>query len=649
MKTVATLVFAFLLLSSLTSTFASPLSETGENGAQADLLITAVYPDTATRGEQDEFVAVTNPRPLSVNIEGWSLTDNEGRVVFPAFQLAPGETIFVSRNGSAFVKQMSNATSRTLSPAFEYAQMQTQGRAFVLRNSGDEVILQDESGQVVDALVYGDSDYKAKEGGGWRGEPLRKPVEGMVFTRRGVQDHQDTNQHEDWVLLQLGASYHAPQKFTFSGFDGVTAFVSPDCSFSVLQREIENASSSLCLNLYQFENPFLTEAVLAALERGVSVSLLLEGSPAGGLKDEELCVAQWLKEAGGEVRFADEPFLNHAKYAVLDNETTVVMSENWKSTGVPCNNTFGNRGWGVVVKNEAVASYFKAVFSEDFYRAKSTASGQGVEGQGVEEVAEVAAVCEAMKTNKAVAEGSYSPVFEPLTLSQNSNTNFTVIPVLAPDTAVSVLRLINSAEERVLVEQFSTRRFWGKGKGEGESEENPFVTALLEAARRGCEVKVLLNSKYLEGTDNNDEVVSWLNEVGCGSALRVEARLADLDSLGLVKIHSKGVVVDGEKVLVSSLNWNANSIYNREAGVIIENEEVASFFEKVFFHDWNASVESREERGGREEGGGRVESREERGGKEEGTRRKIKIVWLAVTLVISFAIFWAVKWHKSSN
>ena len=38
---------------------------------------------------------------------------------------------------------------------------------------------------------------------------------------------------------------------------------------------------------------------------------------------------------------------NHAKYGIIDNETTIVTSENWKNTGVPVNNTFGNRGWGL--------------------------------------------------------------------------------------------------------------------------------------------------------------------------------------------------------------------------------------------------------------------------------------------------------------
>jgi phosphatidylserine/phosphatidylglycerophosphate/cardiolipin synthase-like enzyme len=86
--------------------------------------------------------------------------------------------------------------------------------------------------------------------------------------------------------------------------------------------------------------------------------------------------------------------------------------------------------------------------------------------------------------------------------------------------------------------------------------------------------------------------------------------------------------VDGEKVLIASLNWNANSVHNREAGVIVENDEIASFYEDVFLHDWNKSVNE-------------WEQKENKGG-----TFLIKIAWVALTLVISFGIFWVVKWYK---
>jgi phosphatidylserine/phosphatidylglycerophosphate/cardiolipin synthase-like enzyme len=47
------------------------------------------------------------------------------------------------------------------------------------------------------------------------------------------------------------------------------------------------------------------------------------------------------------------------------------------------------------------------------------------------------------------------------------------------------------------------------------------------------------------------------------------------------------VIVDGNSVLVSSINWNENSpMNNREAGVIIEDPDAAAYYLRVFEEDW---------------------------------------------------------------
>ncbi len=602
--------FAFAVILVLVSLqILVPLSAAQTREYETQVLITELYPNTAMRNEPDEYVALTNFGARPVSIEGWSITDTEGSLIFPAVELAPDRTIYVTRNASAFTAQQNSVKQEVTKPDFEYGpdsdpsvpQLQTSGGTFALRNAGDEVILMNEAGEAVDMVMYGACSYRGAE---WRGTAVEKPREGMVVQRKGIRD---SDQCDDWLALPLGASYHEPVVFSCAG--DVTTFVSPDCSFPVLQREIDAASSSIYLNLYQFEHPLLMDALGAAVDRGVTVKLLLESSPVGGLTDEERYSMNQALEHGVDVRLAEDPYINHAKYAVIDNRTLIVMTENWKLTGVPVDNSFGNRGWGIALRDTGVANYFTALFFEDFYRGAALTADIPDPGTS--------------SRSAWIPQGAFAPSFEPITVTGE----FTVTPIIAPDSALdngSILGVIQNAEERIYVQQFSVQHFWG-------DDENAFGAALIAAARRGCEVNVLLDaSEYnLETVNDNDDVVRWLNEVGRDEGLSIAATLADLDELGLVKIHTKGLIVDGQTVVISSLNWNGNSVHNREVGVIVENEAVAAFYEAVFLHDWNASVTS--------------EAPDV--GAQPGTVRR-KVIGIAVTLIISALIFRLVKWYK---
>ncbi len=52
------------------------------------------------------------------------------------------------------------------------------------------------------------------------------------------------------------------------------------------------------------------------------------------------------------------------------------------------------------------------------------------------------------------------------------------------------------------------------------------------------------------------------------------------------------MIVDGEYVLISSINWNYNSPNNnREAGLIIQSTEAAKYYTAVFSYDWNGDFD----------------------------------------------------------
>jgi phosphatidylserine/phosphatidylglycerophosphate/cardiolipin synthase-like enzyme len=256
------------------------------------------------------------------------------------------------------------------------------------------------------------------------------------------------------------------------------------------------------------------------------------------------------------------------------------MSENWKNTGVPVNNTFGNRGWGVIVNNPNITDYFREVFFEDWKPASKDSfpftANDSVYGDKYG--------CPPLDfvPNRTIPTGNYSHPFGSKTISGA----FNISPVLAPDTSLmqteSIIGMIKGAKKFVYAEQLYIYRDWGTY---ADPKPNPFLEAVINASRSGCEVKILLDSKY--GKEHNEETIEYINAIAAYEGLNLEAKLIDNDAIGLNKTHNKGVIVDRSEVLISSINWNEYSpTNNREAGLIIENKDVAEFYTDVFLYDW---------------------------------------------------------------
>jgi phosphatidylserine/phosphatidylglycerophosphate/cardiolipin synthase-like enzyme len=53
-------------------------------------------------------------------------------------------------------------------------------------------------------------------------------------------------------------------------------------------------------------------------------------------------------------------------------------------------------------------------------------------------------------------------------------------------------------------------------------------------------------------------------------------------------VHNKSFVIDSQQVVVASQNYSPAGVeQNRDAGVIIEHQGIAQYYEKVFLADWN--------------------------------------------------------------
>jgi phosphatidylserine/phosphatidylglycerophosphate/cardiolipin synthase-like enzyme len=226
-----------------------------------------------------------------------------------------------------------------------------------------------------------------------------------------------------------------------------------------------------------------------------------------------------------------------------------------------------NRGWGVYLEDPALAEYFSTVYLWDS-NGKSVVPYSGMSGNP-----------ESLPKEKHTTE-----------FKSGYFTGAIVRPVIAPDTSSEITDLINSAERSIEIEQAYITN-------ETPESLNPYLSAAVNASRRGVHVRILLDSYWynIEDEKDNDEMVDLINQIGASEHIPLEARCADLQTNQIKQIHNKGVIVDDSRVLVSSINWNSNSPnFNREAGVIIDHKGVARYFLEVFEDDWNPSIRSPE-------------------------------------------------------
>lgn len=546
------------------------------------ILIAEVYYNAH---RDDEYIKLYNPLNEEINLTSWTLADLEGTIFFPEGSiLQPKDEIIIAENSTSFSEDtLLEADYRFLSG--DATPMVVQG-VFKLKNDGDELILRNKAGKVVDAFCYGASNYS---GEGWLGESAKALYEGKIAKRALLEGaFLDTNTSDDWnSVREYGIGQSSFQVKTFLDVANMTAFTSPDSSYETIAKAIDSAESTIHISLYKLTSWPLAQHLLDALERGIEMRILLEGAPVQGIEDEQKYIMKVIAEKGGQLElmihnpsadvYQRYPYL-HAKYAIIDSTISIVTSENWGPTGLPKNNTYGNRGWGIIIENEKLADELLEIFYEDWNPSRMDILPYSSEKYPIP----------LEYTPSAIdPSGSYEAPFKPL----ETNGYYATTPILSPDTSLdedAVIGMIRSAETSIFVEQFYIVQEWTNNR------TNPYVEEVVEAARRGVEVKVLLDdSEYNVEPDDidNDDVVASLNNLAEEEGLNLKAKLFNSSAHGILKIHNKGLIVDGKKILISSINWNCNSITNnREIGIIVEDEAIGEYFAKVFLHDWKDDV-----------------------------------------------------------
>lgn len=360
-------------------------------------------------------------------------------------------------------------------------------------------------------------------------------------------------EQENWSWQPLGAT-----DLPVIEGNGSTAraFVLPDSPKTVISA-ITASEDRILIGGYTFTSKPVARALIRAHKRGVHVELLIESGPVGGITRRQATLLDRLTQAdipvhvlgGDRARYE----YHHAKYAVIDDRA-LVLTENWKPSGV---GGTSSRGWGSLVRDPEIANGLSEVFEADT-GWKDTVAWRTFKKN------------ESFESDEFGPQKSYPTEFEPETVEVETSQL-----LVAPDNAAPrMISLMDNATDSLRIVQVSV-----------EGPNGNFTEAALRAARRGVEVRILLSSAWYTKEENR-RLAKQLNRRAKTENLPLTVALAEPNGQ-YEKIHAKGVIIDGDQVILGSLNWNPTSAHeNREVVVVLEGEGIGRYYSDVFDADW---------------------------------------------------------------
>lgn len=305
---------------------------------------------------------------------------------------------------------------------------------------------------------------------------------------------------------------------TGPGVQGVHVFVEPDAGERPIVDAIAAARQSIYLEIYLLTDRKAIRALEEAAHRGVDVRVMLEMHPYGSGSTAASETLDRLRAAGVQVQASSPAFaLTHEKGMVIDHSTAFIMTSNFTLSALGAGHSTKNREYDIVDTNAQDVQAVTAIFQADWNR----------------------------------------------TSAQFDDPNLVVSPINARNDFES---LINSAHNTLLIEA-------------EEMQDSAIEQALINAAKRGIHVQVLLPAVSSSSGDSNSAGISTITQGG--AQVKEDPRLY---------MHAKIIVVDGAKAFVGSENISAASLdQNRELGIIISDQSVLNTLEQTFQQDWQDS------------------------------------------------------------
>jgi V8-like Glu-specific endopeptidase len=370
--------------------------------------------------------------------------------------------------------------------------------------------------------------------------------------------------------------------------------VGPERSWTVLSDFLAHTESKLVSSMYEFHATHVADAVEKELDEGASLQLVLAtqsrdpktGRVGPGQFDRSARFEKWSHAFGKKFKNIFVPLgtdglvanAYHIKVTVRDNRFVWLSSGNWKSSSQPvipasqlndpqATSRAGNREWHVALESPTLAERFQNHIMADYERS--------LELSGEPEAPDQAMLIDVPQTRLEgiELEAAAARVLEPLPIDREVR----VKPLLTPDQkgkvyCDAVLELIMSARKQLLFQNQ-----YIKMAGAKSGFLKTLVDALVDRAKTIADVRIILRSG-----DSLVDDASALKRLGVDrSAIRK-----------LSNTHTKGIVVDGKRVLIGSHNWSAPGVtLNRDASLIFDDEPIAQYYAEAFELDWDRATD----------------------------------------------------------
>jgi hypothetical protein len=383
----------------------------------------------------------------------------------------------------------------------------------------------------------------------------------------------------------------------------VRLHVGPEYSWDELNAFLSKASGTLVSAIYEFHAPQIKDAIEARLNSGTGLKLVMDNATFAKIKDENEefdrfeVFERWGSKFGSKFQRVVAPEGNqglisdsyHIKVTVREDDTFWLSSGNWKKgssqpvitqqqrddaaeTDLP-----GNREWHVVISNKTLSTRFKSHILQDLER--STELGGGPVPHSAEATDEFVDV----PIEEAVELERVRPppgrVIEPRQLTGKIK----VRPLLTPDRegaiySESVLALIRSARKSLLFQIPYIGMPSNPQTDRGFIDE--LITALTDKLKTLDDARVILRvggKKFSAPTH-----AAWFFK---SKGVDIDERLREIENH-----HTKGMIVDGKKVLLGSHNWSKSGVaLNRDASLLFEDARIAGYYAEAFEIDWARS------------------------------------------------------------